>query len=207
MATIREAENTDRTGTYARVEARKQTPTGNALNVQIGPGDVISNIPVFIDFDHHQLHEGETYQYSRYWSVNGTYNIRISVPNVVATKATPHILWEVIADNSAFIYLWEGVTWTAVGTQETNVYNRNRNVADAPGTKIYVTGATALTVNAAGTKLTTGWLIQTAKVALATERSLSEWDLKAATEYNLQIVTIAATNILLRLNFYEDLGV
>jgi hypothetical protein len=29
-------------GLSARVEPRKQTPTGNALNVQIGPGDPIS---------------------------------------------------------------------------------------------------------------------------------------------------------------------
>ncbi len=36
------------TGLSAAVEARKQTPTGNALNVQIGPGDPISNIPVVV---------------------------------------------------------------------------------------------------------------------------------------------------------------
>lgn len=42
------------------VEPRSQTPTGNALNVQIGPGDPISNIPVVMDFEHHQVHEGET---------------------------------------------------------------------------------------------------------------------------------------------------
>ncbi len=47
--------------TIASVEARKQTPTGNALNVQIGPGDVISNIPVVTLFEHHQVHEGESY--------------------------------------------------------------------------------------------------------------------------------------------------
>ena len=29
------------TGLSAAVEARKQTPTGNALNVQIGPGDPV----------------------------------------------------------------------------------------------------------------------------------------------------------------------
>lgn len=197
----------DGAGAVAKVEPRKQTPTGNALNVQIGPGDVISNIPVVIEVDHHQLHEGETFQYSRYWSVNGTYNIRIKVPDVLATKATPHMLWEVIADGAVFIYLWENVTWTSGGTLETNVYNRNRNVADVCGTKFYVTGGTALTVNAAGTKIYTGWLIQTSKTTLNAERSLAEWDLRANTEYNLQFVTSTATNILLRLHFYEDLGV
>lgn len=49
------------TGLTASVEARKQTPTGNALNVQIGPGDVISNIPVVMDFGQHQIHEGESH--------------------------------------------------------------------------------------------------------------------------------------------------
>jgi hypothetical protein len=47
------------------VETRVQTPTKTkAINVQIGPGDVISNIPVMIDYEHHQIHEGETHSYS-----------------------------------------------------------------------------------------------------------------------------------------------
>ncbi len=42
IGTIRDAI----TGLVASVEARTTTPTGNALNVQIGPGDPISNMPV-----------------------------------------------------------------------------------------------------------------------------------------------------------------
>ena len=48
------------TGLTASVEARKQTPTGNVMNVQIGPGDVISNIPVVMDFGQHQVPGGTT---------------------------------------------------------------------------------------------------------------------------------------------------
>jgi hypothetical protein len=178
------------------------------LHVAIGPYDPISRIPVYIDFDHHQLHEGETWQYCWYGAVNTTTkNIKIVVPNVAPTTRTPHILTEVVADASALIYLHEGATFSAEGVEDTAVYNRNRNVLGAAGTKIYVAGGTALTVSATGTKLWTGMLIAASKAALTSDRSLSEWDLKANTVYLLQIVTGQATNVLVRLNWYEDMGV
>lgn len=34
------------------------------LRVLIGPTDVISNMPVFQLYDHHQIHEGETWRWS-----------------------------------------------------------------------------------------------------------------------------------------------
>jgi hypothetical protein len=196
------------TGLTASVEARKQTPTGNALNVQIGPGDVISNIPVFMDFPHHQMHEGEAHQWSWYGAVNSTTkNLRLSVPASTATTRTPHLLPEILADAAALIYLYEGTTWTSGGTAQTNVYNRNRNSLTAPGLAIYAAGGTALTVNAAGTLLTTFWVMGTNKVGTDTGRDTMEWCLKTSTEYNLQIVTTSNANVLIRLNWYEDLGV
>ena len=178
------------------------------LHVAIGPYDPISRIPVTIDFDHHQLHEGETWQWSWYGAVNTTTkNVKIVVPNVTATLRTPHLLTEIVSDGSALTYLHESATFTAEGTEDTAVFNRNRNVGGAAGAKIYTAGATALTVNSTGTKIWTGMLIAASKASLAADRATSEWDLKSNTVYLLQVVTGQATNVLIRLNWYEDMGV
>lgn len=178
------------------------------LHVAIGPYDPISRIPVMIDFDHHQVHEGEAFQYSWYGAVNNTSkDFKVVVPNVAATTRTPHMIMEVVSDATALVYLHEGTTFTAEGVEDSAVYNRNRNIATAAGTKIYVAGGTALTVNALGTKLWTGWLIASTKASLATDRSLSEWDLKGNTVYLARVTTTGAANVLVRLNWYEDMGV
>jgi hypothetical protein len=193
----------------AEVCQRKQTPTGNALQVQIGPGDVISNLPVFIDFDHHQIHEGETWKWTNFGALNSaTREVRISVPTLRATVATPHLIYEVIADNtSTIIGFYEDTTWTSVGTDDSaNIRNRNRNTTGSPNTKIYISGGTALTVNAAGTLLDQGYLF-TSKASVNVERTMAEWDLKSNTEYLLRVATTGNGSVLIKLHFYEDKGV
>jgi hypothetical protein len=178
------------------------------LHVAIGPYDPISRIPVVIDFDHHQIHEGEAFQYSWYGAVNTTSrDFKIVVPTATATIRTPHLMTEVIADGSALVYMYEGTTFSSEGIEDTAVYNRNRNIVVAAATKVYVAGGTALTVNALGTKLYTGMLIAASKASLTSDRSLSEWDLKSNTVYLIRVTTGQATNVLVRLNWYEDLGV
>lgn len=197
------------TGLAASVGPRVQTPTGNALQVQVGPGDVISNIPVVIEYDHHQIHEGEVYQWWFFGAVNSTTkDVRISVPALAATIATPHLVPEVICDaTTTQILFYEGTTWTAVGTDDSaRIYNRNRNVATAAGTKIYVSGATALTPNALGTQFYQGYIF-TGKAGTVTDRVTAEWDLKASTEYLFRVTTSASGSCLIRLHFYEDRGV
>ena len=179
------------------------------LRVFTGPTDPIGDIPVVIEFDHHQIHEGEAWKWNFFGAVNATTkDVRFSVPTLPATTRTPHFLMELIADNtSAVIYLYEGTTWTAVGTDDSaRIFNRNRNVAGSPGSKIYVSGATALTPNALGTLLEVGYVF-TGKGAMSSERSTMEWDLKSNTEYLVRVVTVGSGTVLLRLNFYEDQGV
>jgi hypothetical protein len=200
----------DPDGTVASVGARSQTPSkNNALQVQIGPGDVISNIPVVIEYDHHQIHEGEAWQWFSFGAVDATTkNVRISVPTLTATLRTPHLLPEVISDNtSCQIFLYEGTTWTSGGTDDSaKIYNRNRNVLGSPQTKLYIAGGTALTVNNTGTQIYQGYIF-TSKASANPDRNLSEWVLKSNTEYLFRVTTIGSGSVLLRLNFYEDLGV
>ncbi len=80
------------TGLTASVEARKQTPTGNAMNVQIGPGDIISNIPVTMEFGQHQVHEGESHGCGYYSTSVATISFSLTVPVYNPTIAAPHLL-------------------------------------------------------------------------------------------------------------------
>lgn len=200
----------DENGNTATVSNRVQTPTGKVLQVQIGPGDIISNIPVFIPFDHHQVHEGEMWQWSFLGAVNSTSkDVRISVPALVAPRGSPHLLAEVIADpTTSDIMLYEGTTFTAVGTDDSsNIFNHNRNVVGSPGTKIYVSGGTALTPNALGTKIYQGYIFTGKAGSNAVDRASQEWILKFGTEYLFRVTTSASGKVLIRFNFYEDLGV
>lgn len=196
------------TGDIAAVISGANTGV-KGLRVYGGPTDPISDIPVVIEYDHHQIHEGETYQWHFFGAVNATTkDVRISVPTLTATIRTPHFIPEVIADNTTTtILLYEGTTWTAVGTDDSaRILNRNRNSTNTAATKIYVSGATALTPNATGTLLYTGYLF-TGKASATSDRVLAEWDLKSNTEYLLRVTTTGNGSVLIRLHFYEDLGV
>lgn len=198
------------TGKSVAITARAQTPTGNAMQVQIGPGDVISSIPVVIDYPHHQIHEGETYTFAEYsTSLNGAKVWRISVPNLTATTATPHMLIEVISDaTTTIVGLYEGAVWSGSGVNvTTQAYNHNRNIATPPSTQIYAAGSAALTASGSGTLIAQGYLFSAAKGSLGIDRSMAEWDLKANTEYLFKTTTSASGNVLTRINFYEDRGV
>ena len=195
----------DADGTTASVEPRTQTPTkSDCLHVMIGPGDVIGNIPVIIDYSHHQNHEGEAHLFFKKSSLNGTVHYRLSVPTLLATKATPHVIFEIITDGVCDATLYEDTTWTALG-QEQTTFNRNRNSAVASSMKVYATGTPALTVNAQGTAVS-AWYLNANKNATNVNAE-SEIILKSNTEYDLVLVTGANTSIMLRINWYEDLGV
>lgn len=190
-------------GDYSRLQVDEL----GRLHVAIGPYDPISRIPVVMDFDHHQLHEGEAHQWNWYGAVNSTSkDVRLSVPELTATTRTPHLVMECIADGTALVYLYEGTTWTSGGSKSTS-YNRNRNSSTTPGMAVYVAGGTALTVNVLGTLLWQGWIISSAKSSLSSDRNLAEWDLKTTTEYHFRVTTTGNANVLIRLNWYEDLGV
>lgn len=183
---------------------RGQTPTGAALNVQIGPGDVISSIPVVLLFEHHQVHEGEAWQ-ALYGPIailsNAVVDHLIVVAAVDATTRTPHMMVELDSTGEVWQELYETPTTSANGSAVTS-YNRNRNVAGSPTTAIYLTP----TVSAAGTKIS-ALIAGSGQNAGAASRASAEWDLKSNTKYLLRTTSKGANNICMRFQFYEDAGV
>jgi hypothetical protein len=177
------------------------------LQVQIGPGDVISALPVTIDFGHHQIHEGESFEY--FWAspnLNGQRNIRFSVPNVPGTLNTPHMVVEVISDSALTnLYWYEGTTWTTGGNDDsTRIYNRNRNSLTTATLVIYTSGTLALNPTTVGANFWQDVLFSGKYASSVESRTMTEWVLKSNTEYMFRIVTTDASNVLARFMWYED---
>lgn len=183
-----------------------------ALRVLIGPTDPIGDIPVMIDYDHHQLHEGEVYIYCQKVTLanNATRDIRFVVPNITIpqgvdpTARLPHLRFEFIGPG-ADIMFYEGPTAT-LGTLKTGI-NRNRGGAgstNTPQLSIY----DAPTVTGVGTEIFCGMLTGTRTSGGSSEVS-SEFVLKNNTQYLFRITNTSGTSgdFLLRFHWYEDLGV
>ena len=173
--------------------------------VYIGPTDPVSDLPVFVDFDHHQNHEGEAYQYYYYnASLNGTVDFRLVVPAYAEEIRAPHMSLELICDGTASLYLYEAPTVNAAGTAVTTIRNRNRiGTPNVPGMVI----RTGATFTATGTELARYITIVSARASINTDTSKAEWILKPETEYLVRLTTGAASIAMLRMNWYEDLGV
>jgi len=172
--------------------------------VYIGPTDPVSDLPVFVDFDHHQNHEGEAYQYHYYnAALNGTVDFRLSVPAYTVPIRAPHFSFELTCDTTSNLLFYEAPTVTLTGTAVTTIVNRNRiGTPNAPGLQI-LTGAT---FSAVGTELTRYVTIVSARASIATDSSKAEWILKPSTDYLARLSTSAPTIGMLRMNWYEDLG-
>lgn len=199
IGTIRDAV----TGLAASVEARKQTPTGNALNVQIGPGDTISNIPVIIDIGQHQIHEGESHGVEYYATSVSTISFGLTVPTFATTINAPHLIMHVDAyEGAGEIAMFEGATFTG-GTLMT-AYNRNRNSLVAPG----MTVTSGVTVTGAGTRLPYTDFVAAGQKSSSIVRSNDEIVLKSNTIYAVVFTEISAiTRLTIHFEWYEDLGV
>lgn len=209
----------DTEGNTVVLSERVQTPTGPVMNCCIGPGDVISSIPVMVDYGHHQIHEHEAHSWCSLQTgglnSGSSYDVRISVPTLDATTRTPHMIFELIATGETEMYLHKDVTWTsggtavAAGSAATAIDNRNHNTTTIVAkTKLYVAGGTALTVNGTGT-IKYIWYVPAGSVRVGSgDRSTNEIDLASNTEYMLRITSRAAgLKFLVRLDWYEDLGV
>lgn len=173
--------------------------------VFIGPTDPISDVPVVMDYAHHQVHEGEMFQYNitpQALASGDSLLLRFAVGTLTATTRTPHAIFEVDSTAETWVYLYEGPTLTGNGTAGSAV-NRNRNISTAATSVPYINP----TVSGNGTLLTS-WITGSGTRAGGGTRDSVEWDLKSATNYLYVITSKAASNdVCARLIFYEDLGV
>jgi hypothetical protein len=182
------------------------------LRVYGGPTDPISDIPVVMFFDHHQVHEGESFRWSFYNASlgnNAIKDIQITVPNITLSagqtyiQKCPHFRFEVVQSNTGIVKLYEAPTISVQGTQITPI-NLERNG----------TYTSKLIIKEDPTNTALGNLIwqgiNTANKNAASELNdaTNEFILKNNTTYLLRVQSLTASNaILIRMLWYEDLGV
>lgn len=187
----------------------RQHSTTMTIPVSTGPSDPISGIPVFMDYDHHQLHEGEIFMHTVYVAAlgqNANKDLRLVVPNITITSNAvsqcPHLRFEFVTASGGLAYLHEAPTFTAPGTLQTPVA-MERNGTYTPKLAIY----DAPTVSVVGATLWTGLMVAVAKAGSVTA-STNEFVLKNNTEYLVRFANTTASNqVLIRLIWYEDQGV
>lgn len=187
-------------------ESRRQTPsTAKAINVQIGPGDIISNIPVVLDFGQHQVHEGESFL-SQYVDTSldlATVKIQLTVGAYTNPIQAPHLKIGVSVYNGAALYqLYEGGS-SISGGAAMSVYNRHRNMSVPASVMTLKSGVTAT-----GTTLLESEFIAGGSRGSASSEARDEWILKPSTTYIVYLVGLAAgTDAIIHFEWYEDLGV
>lgn len=186
------------------------TATGiKGLRVYGGPTDPISDVPVVIEFDHHQVHEGESFGYSNLTASlasgsNKDFRIRPSSDADTSPDEAPHFIFEVVTTLEAEAYLYEDMTYTVGngGTERTPA-NRSRVSDGAAVTDLFEDTTPATT----GTNLWIG-LMGSGNRAGAGSRSLTEWILHPGKDYLFRVASKANGNkVLVRFEWYEDLGI
>lgn len=190
-------------GSALEVYTRTQTPAQKVIGVQIGPGDIISNLPVVMQYDHHQIHEGETTRFQDVQSSlgSGTVKYGLTIPTYAVTIRAPHLLITADVYNGAvLVQMYEAATFT--GGSPMTGYNRNRNSTTTPGMTI-ATGVTS----------TNGTLIDSFYVgagsrSAASNRAAVEWVMKSNTIYRVDVIgQVSGTAAIIGFDSYEDLGV
>ena len=186
------------------------------LRVYIGPTDPISDIPVYMPYDHHQVHEGETWHWDKLilnLASGANYDIVFTVPVITIPPGEPtvvrmpHFRYEVEVNDLCNVFLFEAPTVTAAtGTARTPI-NFERNGTYTPKLAIL----DAPTITATGTQIDSEYFI-----AAATKQSKfattggtpHEFVLRNNTKYLLR-VTSGANGLDAHVDFtwYEDLGV
>lgn len=184
------------------------------LRVLIGPTDVISNLPVVVDYDHHQLHEGETFRWS-YANLVGLNSgsaeyFVFTVPNITipagnsAVGLCPHFRFEFVADSYSQVLLYEGPTVTAATGSARTPVSMERNGTYTP--KLTILELPTVTVD--GTMLWQGVIFTSKTSAGGTTSSANEFVLKNNTKYAVKVASLTnGLKYLVRFVWYEDLGV
>lgn len=148
--------------------------------------DEVSLGLIVVDFDHHEIHEGNRYFVKNWQDVDGagtTLNFLFTVPN---TAKVPHATWELSGEEEFTFTLYEGTTVTNNGTP-VPVFNHNRNSSHTPGVGVFA----APTITNMGTII---WATKIGTGKSATEGRTTEGELvaRAGINYLFRIVKAAA---------------
>lgn len=171
------------------------------LRVFIGPTDPVSDLPVFVDFAHHQVHEGEAYKAQAIITADTSFEI--AVPTYSPTIRAPHMMIGVNPyDGAVKLEIYENPGSLTGAGATLAARNRNRNSTNVPASGMTITPGT----------ITGGDLLETLFVGAGTRsangRATEEWPLKSGETYRVVVTELTATSqTVVSFDWYEDLGV
>lgn len=168
--------NAELRATPAGVQIYGSTGTGPGVAI---PLDLVTNAPIVIDYEHHEVHSGSAYSFSTRADVNGNGTIYNVIMVTSDTAKWPHLRITFATEAEFDIELYEGTTYT--GGASTTTFNRNRNSSKAADMQV-ILGATA-TGN--------GTLLRRSRSGSGTGsggggEEQEEWILKQNTVYNFR---------------------
>lgn len=194
----------------ANTELRTTTPTGKAMNVQIGIGDVIEYTPVVMSYHHHKIHQGQTFRYFTYvanLAKDANKDVRIFANNFTIPVGKnpaaycPHFRMVVKSSLQSVAVLYEGATFTTAGTRFTNAC-QERNGTYTSKLEVYDDP----TVNTLGSPIWKGFIVEGLYFDGAIEYEDSEYILKNNTEYFFRVTSGKEGNqVLIRFVWSEGL--
>lgn len=166
-------------------------------------GDIItideaSGVIVTIEYEHYQIHRGNTFTVLE---VTDLGNMAIRDILVVSPNSTQwaHLVWEIEHELETSIHFYRNTTYTDNGTPILS-FNRNGNSTNVATTLVYHTP----TVTDNGTLV--GTIQQgNGKKAGGSDRLANEFILKQNTAYLIRISNLTANNnlVFMKLNWYE----
>lgn len=182
----------------------------NQSNFQPANLDTISRSLMALDWEHHEIHEGNHFIASHFATgknAGQTINIYVKTPN---TTKWCHFLAEWASDGAAYFRVYEAPTVTAnTGTNGQTPYNNNRNSATVSdvidNAAVPASGKYGydVTVTGTGTTLYTEFS-GIGKTESGKSRATSEIILKQNTVYVFEVTSNAANEVLsLNMAWYE----
>ena len=172
--------------------------------VFIGPTDPISDIPVVMEFTHHQNHEGEMFHFQYVDAALDTSTVKFAlvVPTYSNTLYGPHLLLNTYVYNGAArVDIYEGGTYSGGSLMST--FCGNRNTTGTAGMQVYQT-----VTSTNGTLLPFSFFAGAGTRGGGESRGDNEIILKSNTTYRVDFTgLVAGTDGILHFEWYEDLGV
>jgi len=164
--------------------------------------DSLTSVPIGIGYPHYEVHNGNTYFYSKTFTVNpsATANVFMSL----GTTKYNHFVFEVASEAKSEVILYEGAGTTVFNTTVTPV-NMNRASTNTTQTDVYINTNITTTGSQLANELIPGGGNLKSHVG-GDVRSDTEWILKKNTKYRLQVENQITTTkqIFVGIEYYEE---
>jgi len=175
------------------------------LNNRVAGIDASTHSLQFINYEHHETHNGSHYYIQNYIDVpvNDVYDIQITTPN---TTKWLHFDYTINVESETTFLIYEGVTINVAGTTLTPI-NNNRNSVNVSGATFAGIENTSVANANADTAVAAATLLSQGKIGLGgsggTKDRENELVMKQNTNYTIRLIADAAGFISFYLNWYE----